>query len=80
MSLCGKTDHLLCLHDNAIQHETIDCMSAQLALKREQEAMYDMDCQIESLSIADNTPIEELVLILFSSFHSSQSLFCSFSS
>ena len=40
----------------------IDCMSAKLALKREQEATDNMDCHIESLSIADNTPIKELVL------------------
>ena len=37
-------------------------MSAKLALKREQEAIEDKDHCIELLSIADNTPIKELVL------------------
>ena len=37
-------------------------MSAQLALKREGEAIVDIDCQNVSMSIAGNTPIEELVL------------------
>ena len=40
----------------------IDCISAKLALKREQEAIVNVDCRIESLSFADNTPIVELVL------------------
>ena len=37
-------------------------MSVKLALKREQEAIEDEDCRIESMSIADNTPIDELVM------------------
>ena len=40
----------------------IDRMSVKLALKREQETIEDEDRCIESMSIADNTPIDELVL------------------
>ena len=40
----------------------IDRMSVKLALKREQEAIEDEDRRIESVSIADNTPIDELVM------------------
>ena len=61
-NLCVKTDLRCCLHVNARRQKMIDRMSVKLALKRKQEAIEDKDCRIESMSIADNTPIGEFVM------------------